>query len=53
MAIHEINKPEGHYLKGDILQVDDEIRFKETANPEIDSSNGPFIWVTKDENLRS
>jgi len=53
MAIHEINKPEGHYLKGDKLQIDDELSYVVTTNPEINSQGGGFLWKTVTNNIRS
>jgi hypothetical protein len=47
MAQHKISKPEGHYLEGDKLTVDNELEFLTTTNPEIDTTGGDFIFKAK------
>tara|TARA_R110000765_G_scaffold5492_6_gene17254 strand:- start:919 stop:2817 length:1899 start_codon:yes stop_codon:yes gene_type:complete len=46
MAQRKVNKTEGHYLAGDKITFDDELNFVTTANPEIDTQGGGFIWRT-------
>ena len=46
MAQRKVNKTEGHYLAGDKVTFDDELNFVTTANPEIDSQGGGFLWRT-------
>ena len=46
MAQRKVNKFEGHYLAGDKVTFDDELNFVTTANPEIDTQGGGFIWRT-------
>ena len=46
MAQRKVNKTEGHYLAGDAVTFDDELNFVTTANPEIDSQGGGFLWKT-------
>lgn len=46
MAKHKISKSEGHYLEGDVVQIDDRLEFIVTGNPEIDSQGGAFTWKT-------
>jgi hypothetical protein len=37
----------GWWFKGLIFKIDSELQFNDTANPEIDSSGGPFVWLVK------
>lgn len=37
----------GTHIKGDFLQVDDEIKFVSTANPELDTEGGNFLHKLK------
>ena len=43
MALRQVIKTAGHWLKGLVFKVDREIQFDQTTNPEIDSSGGSFI----------
>lgn len=47
MSLKTILHDAGFWLKGLIFKVDQEIQFKETANPEIDTQGGPFVHKIK------
>ena len=53
MALRQVIKTAGHWLKGLVFKVDSEIQFDKTINPEIDSSGGSFIWNTQTNNPTS
>lgn len=53
MALRQVIKTAGHWLKGLVFKVDREIQFDQTTNPEIDSTGGSFIWKTQTSNPTS
>jgi hypothetical protein len=53
MALRKITKTAGHWLAGLIFKVDQEIQFDTTANPEMDTTGGAFIWKTITSNIAS
>ncbi len=53
MGLRTIFKAAGHWLKGSIVKIDSEIQFDVTANPEIDSTGGDFVWKTRTASANS
>jgi hypothetical protein len=53
MSVRTILRSAGHWIKGQWLKLDSELRFESTANPEIDTTGGGFLWKTITNNILS
>ena len=53
MALRQVIKTAGQWLRGLVFKVDREIQFDQTINPEIDTTGGSFIWKTQTNNPTS